>query len=277
MRILEQGAVALTAALLLATVQDAEAARLQIVSTGTAVDVLDHTTSINTTSVTRQLTGGLIDGSGVDTVLLSDFQSFGPTPQGPAAVEDGYSHLVAVDASGASTSLNLTASHHWTASTTTPANLDSHRLTQSLSLDGLRLRIVGDAGEAVGQAVSVSFQGQADALLTGLADINHLGLTLDVMQGTNTLASYNGLWTDGTSEAVNLSFQGLVGDEFTVSMSAFQSREGFWQPLVGQTEISGDLMLQGHFAVTAVPEPETWGLALAGLMVLAGKARQRRR
>ncbi len=275
MKFLEQSAVALAALLSLASLQSAEAARLHMVSTGTAVDVIDQSASINTVAASRQMTGGLLDGSGADTVLLSDFQTFGPATVGPASVEDGYSHMVSVNASAASTSLSLDASHFWTASAANSANIDQYSLVQSLSHEGLRLRIEADAGEALGQAVRVSFNGQAQALLSGVTDTSDLGLTLDLTQGAQTLASYNGLWAGAANEAVNLSFSGVIGDEFTVSMSAFQSRQSGWQPLVGNTEVSGSLLMQGSFTVTAVPEPASWGLALAGLLVALGAARRR--
>lgn len=275
MNIIQPCAVALAAVLMLSTTPDAEAARLRIVSAGTAVDLIDQSASIDTIDTTRLLTGGLVDASGADTVLLSDFQAFAARQVGTATVEDGHSHLVAVDASGASTDLTLDAAHFWRAHAAAPVTLDRYSLVQSLSHEGLRLRIEGDVGEAVGQAVSVRFNGQADALLGGVADSAQLGLTMDALQGASTLASYNGLWTDPASEGVSLGFMSRVGDEFTVSLSAVQSRTSAQHSLMGNTELSGNLLLQGSFTVTAVPEPGTWCLALAGLITLAWRRRAR--
>lgn len=274
MSIFKHGAVALATLLSLVTLQSAQAARLQIVSAGSWVDLIEQSVTVDGASATRSVTGGLVDGSGVDTVLLSDFQAFGPAALGGASVEDGYSHLMSVDASGASTSLALDASSFWTATGT--GSIDAYSLTQSLSLDGLTLRVVADAGEFLGQSVVVDFSGVAEGLLSGAADLNDLGLTLDVLQGATTVASYNGLWTANTTESVSLSFSGVVGDEFTVLLSAYQGASlNTARALTASTEFSGTVNLQGNFAVTAVPEPESWGLALAGLLIAGVAARRR--
>lgn len=272
--------VALAALLTLASVHSAQAARLQLVSAGTAVDVLTLSTSFEGTTSSRSVTGNLQDGSGAGTVLLSDFQAFGPATQGPLSVEDGYSHLVSVDASGASTSLTLDASHYWTGTGQgfESSVLRDYRLTQSLSLDGLSLQVVADAGETLGQAVTVSFSGLAQALLSGAAQNNNLGLTLDVLLGNTTVGSYQGLWTGDATEAVNLSFSAVVGDTFSVLLSGYQdaSDGGRQLQFPGTYELSGGVSLQGNFAATAVPEPESWGLALAGLLIAGVAARRRR-
>ena len=271
----QQHGVALAALLGLASLTSAHAARLQIVSTGTAVDVLTRSATVDGSVASRSVTGGLVDASGADTLLLTDFQAFDPSVQGGALVSDGHSHMVAVDASGASTSLTLDASHFWQAQGS--GNIEAFELTQSLSLDGLTLRVVADAGETLGQSVTISFSGLADFLLTGAAGTNDLALSLDVLHGADTVASYLGLQTGSGSEALNLSFAGVVGDEFTVLLSAFQSAT-LTQPVAvnGATEFAGTAMLQGQFTVTAVPEPASWGLGLAGLVVAGALARRRR-
>lgn len=271
----QQHGVALAALLGLASLTNAHAARLQIVATGTAVDVLTQSATIDGVVASRSATGGLLDASGADTLLLSDFQAFGPSTQAGASVIDGYSHLVAIDASGASTSLTMDASHFWQASGS--GHIEAFEFTQSLSLDGLTLRVVADAGETLGQSVTVSFSGLADFLLNGAAGTHGLALSLDVLRGGDTVASHLGLQTGSASESVNLSFAGVVGDEFTVLLSAFQSTL-LPQPvtLAGATEFASNVMLQGQFTVTAVPEPASWGLGLGGLLVAGLLARGRR-
>lgn len=271
----QQHGVALAALLGLASLTNAHAARLQIVSTGTAVDVLTQSATVDGSVASHSVTGGLVDASGADTLLLTDFQVFDPSTQGGALVSDGHSHMVAVDASGASTSLTLDASHFWQAQGS--GSIEAFELTQSLSLDGLTLRVVADAGETLGQSVTISFSGMADFLLTGAAGTNDLALSLDVLRGADTVASYLGLQTGSGSEALNLSFAGVVGDEFTVLLSAFQSAT-LTQPVAlnGTTEFAGNAMLQGQFTVTAVPEPTSWGLGLASLVVAGALARRRR-
>lgn len=270
----KQHGVALAALLSLAALSSAHAARLQLVSAGNAVDVLTQSATIDGVSASRDLTGNLVDASGADTLLLSDFQAFDPSTQGGASVSDGHGHLVALDASGASTSLTLDASHFWEASGT--GSIEAYELTQSLSVDGLTLRVVADAGETPGQSVTVSFNGLADFLLGAAAGSNDLGLTLDVLRGGDTVASYLGLRTGTASEAVNLSFAGVVGDEFTVLLSAYQMAS-LTQPvaLTNQTGFASNVLLQGQFTVTAVPEPGAWGLSLAGLLVAGTLARRR--
>lgn len=268
--------VALAALLTLASVHSAQAARLQLVSSGTAVDVLTQSTTFEGSTSSRSVTGNLQDDSGTGTVLLSDFQAFGPATQGLLSVEDGYTHLVAVDASGANTSLTLDASHQW--SSAGPAGtLSEFSLTQSLSLDGLSLQVVADAGEAPGQAVTVSFSGLAQALLSSAAQSNNLGLTLDVLLGSTTVGSYQGLWTGDATETVSLSFSAVVGDTLSVLVSGYQDASDGNRLIEfpGTYESSGGVFLQGSFTVTAVPEPETWGLALAGLLIAGVAARRR--
>lgn len=272
---LRQHGVALAALLTLASFTSAHAARLQIVSTGTAVDVITQSATIDGIGASRSVTGNLEDASGTDTLLLSDFQVFDASTQGGANVSDGYTHMVSVDATGASTSLTLDASHFWQASGT--GSIEGFELTQSLSLDGLVLRVVADAGETVGQSVTVNFSGLADFLVGGSAGVNDLGLSLDVLKGGNSVASYLGLQTGTGSEALNLSFAGVVGDEFTVLLSAYQAAS-LTQPsaLAGEATFAGNVLLQGQFTATAVPEPGTWGMGVAGLLITGTLARRRR-
>lgn len=266
-------AAALATLLGLASVSNAHAARLQIVSAGAAVDVLTQSATIDGVSASRGVTGNLSDASGADTLLLSDFQAFDPSTQGTASVADGYTHMVAVDASGASTSLTLDASRFWQASGT--GRIEAYELTQSLSLDGLTLRVVADAGETLGQSVTVNFSGLADFLLGNPADHNDLGLSLDVLRGSDTLASYLGLRTGNASETLNLSFSGVVGDEFTVLLSAYQSAS-LTQPamLTDHGGFASNVLLQGQFTVTSVPEPGAWGLGLTGLLIVGAMRRR---
>lgn len=271
---LRQHGVALAALLTLASLTSAHAARLQLVSTGTAVDVITQSATIDGITASRSVTGNLEDTSSTDTLLLSDFRGFDPSAQGGANVSEGYTHMVSVDATGASTSLTLDASHFWQASGT--GIIEGFELTQSLSLDGLVLRVVADAGETVGQSVTVNFSGLADFLLGGSASVSDLGLSLDVIKGGNGVASYLGLQSSTGSEALNLSFAGVVGDEFTVLLSAYQAAS-LTQPsaLGGEATFAGNMLLQGQFTVTAVPEPGTWGMGLAGLLIAGTLARRR--
>lgn len=266
--------LALAALLALAGTGSAQAARLVLTGQGTAVDLVEQSAEVDGTPQGRSITGALVDASGADMLLLTDAQVFGPNALALSTQEDGHSHLLAVDATGATTDLSVDASHFWTASGL--GTVSAYSLTQSLSLDGLSLSVAADAGETAGQFVTVSFSGLAQALLSGAADTNDLGLTLDVVQGATTLASYNGLWTGSASEAVNFSFTAQIGDSFTVLLSAYNAAGlNAARAINGSTEFSSAVNLQGSFAVTPVPEPGTYGLALAGLMVAAVVARRR--
>lgn len=265
--------VALAALLALGFGHGAHAARLSLTNPGLALDLLDQSATVDGVTQVRRLDSQLVDDSSPGTVLLSDMQLQGPTPMGMLTVSDGHTHLLAVDATGARTDLLLDASHFW--SVTGQGTLTSYSLTQSLSVDGLTFEVQGDAGESIGQAVTVQFSGLAQALVQGAAQFNDLALTLDVVQGPTTRASYNGLWTRDASEAVNFSFAARVGDQFTVLLSAYQSAQVVSARAVSDSELGSALQLQGHMTVTAVPEPSVAWMALAGGLLAAGLTRQR--
>lgn len=267
--------VALAALLACAGLQGAHAARLEIVSAGSALDALTHTATVDGVTASREITGHLSGDAGASSVLWTDFQTFGPVPQGGLSVEDGHSHMVAVDASGTHTMLSLDLGHYW--ASTGQGSIGHYQLAQSLSLDGLRLRVMADGGETPGQAVTVNFAGVASALLSGAADSNDLGLTLDVLRGDSTLASYQGWWSVDATENLSLSFSAAVGDELTVLMSGYQAASlNLPRALTGPTTFGGGVLLSGSFTVTAVPEPQTWSLGLAGLLIASVAARRRR-
>jgi PEP-CTERM motif len=267
---------AMATLLALAGTGSAQAARLALTDRGVAVDVISQSATVDGIDSGRSISGALLDGSGAGTLLQSDFQAFGPATQGGVTLEDGHGHLLAVDATGASTDLTVDASHHWSATGTGTGSIGAYSLVQSLSLDGLTFGVVGDAGEVLGQAVNVRFSGLAQALLSGAADVNDLGVSLDVVQGSTTLASYSGLWTGDASDTVDFSFSAMVGDHFTVLLSAYNGANlNMGRALNGRTEFGNTVNLQGSFTVTAVPEPGSVGLALVGLLV-AGLAARRR-
>lgn len=266
--------LALATLVSLGALSNAQAARLDLMNVGTAVDVIEQSATVDGETVSRSVSDALVDDSTPGTVLLSDFQTYGPEGHAGLSVEGGHTHLVSLDATGARTALTLDASHVWSATGT--GSLQAYSLVQSLSVEGLSLRVVGDAGEAMGQRVHVQFDGSADALISGLTGTHDLGLTLDVLRGNDTLVSFNGLWAADAAESFSLGFEAMVGDELTLVLSAYQgitTEPG--RALSGMTELGGQLLLQGEFAVAAVPEPATWGLALAGLMVAASAARRR--
>lgn len=268
--------LALAVLVSLGALGSAQAARLDLVNAGTAVDVIEQSATVDGETLSRSVSDALANDSTPGTVLLSDFQTHGPQGHAGLSVEGGHTHLVSLDATSPRTALTLDASHVWSA--TGQGLLDAYSLVQSLSVDGLTLRVSGDAGETFGQLVHVQFDGTADALINGLTGAHDLGLTLDVLRGGDTLASFNGFWTADATEAFSLGFEAMVGDELTLVLSAYQ---GFTtepgRALSGMTELGGQLLLQGEFSVAAVPEPGTWGLALAGLLVASAAARRRAR
>ena len=249
----------------------ASAAQLSLVSAGSPVDVISATGTVDGDTLTHEFIDGLSNDSGSDTALFSDFQSHDPEPVGGTMVEAGHNHLLSLDTSGPEAALTLDMGHVWSVSGS--GTLASHSLVQSLSVDNLSLRVQGGAGEVLGQQVKVHFSGWASTLSIGDtgsdAGTHDFAITLDVLNGLNPVASYQGLWGQSADDLVDFSFDAAVGDELTLVLSAYQGLDTAPDlALVGLTEVGGQVSLNGSFSVSPVPEPMSLALAIAGMAAL---------
>jgi hypothetical protein len=265
-------AIALSVSLGLAQAASvASAAQLSLMSAGNPVDVISATGTVDGDTLTHEFIDGLSNDSGPDTALFTEFQPGTAEPLGDTMVEAGHDQLLSLDTSGPEASLPLDMGHLWAISGN--GTLANYSLVQSLSVDNLSLRVQGNAGEALGQLVKVHFSGWASVLTigdTGSASGTHdFELSLDVLNGLNPVASYQGLWGQSADDLVDFSFDAAVGDELTLVLSAYQGLDT--EPdlqLAGLTEFGGQVSLNGSFSVSPVPEPMSLALAIAGMAAL---------
>ena len=143
--------------------------------------------------------------------------------------------------------------------------------TSGLVLDA-ELRVVATAGETAGTPVRLVFSGSASSLF------DSTGPTLDAVPSFDlvvrdadgsTLASWQGL--DAGSEATfGFSLDSRVGDLLSFSLShASTSLLGSTTSIAAAGDSLGATgLLSGTVQVTAVPEPESYALFIAGLAAL---------
>ena len=270
----------LAAGLALAAQTPAQAAHWSLLSPGSAFDFLDQSGQVDGQSAGQTVLGALQDLSGPGQALLADAQAGAAEPAGAANVEQGYAHLVSVDTqlAPATADVMLSASQYWNVGAPQGAEVSGFSFTQDLALGGLRLLIVGDAGEAAGTVVRVDFTGSADALFGGLTGQGEIGLSLDISRGNSSLASHDSLWSASGSQQIHLSFEAVVGDELVLTLSAHQqlAQGASVQLGAGQSlNIDRSGLLQGQLTVTAVPEPQSLAMLLGGLAVIGGVLRRR--
>lgn len=179
-----------------------------------------------------------------------------------------------LDASGAVTRFQATGATALSFNGT--ANLSGALEQASIGLSADLL--VASDGEAAGTAVQVRLQLGAESLfsstLAGAEDTPTFDLL--VMDASfNTLASYNGLALNG-SETLDLSFGSAVGQTLSLSLVHGNALSIGNEALDGMQTVSSSALLDGSLSVTAVPEPQSLALLLAGLGVVAAAARRRR-
>lgn len=271
-----------TMGLALAAQMPAQAAHWSLLAPGAAFDLLDQSGTIDGQSAWQGTLGSLQDLSAPGQQALFDSQVPGAQALGNATLDQGYAHLVSIDTQGGSATadLMLSASQYWNVAASADALVSGFELTQDLALGDLRLKIMGDAGEAVATRVRVDFTGSADALFGGLVGQGEIGLSLDIARGTDSLASHDSLWSASGSQQIHLSFEAVVGDELVLTLSAHQQLSQGAPVLLGagqRLDIDRSGLLQGQLTVAAVPEPQGLAMALGGLAVLAGTFARRRR
>lgn len=274
--------VALAMSLALAAQGPAQAAGWSLLSPGHGVDFLDRSGQVGGQTAGTGVLGALQDLSAPGQVLLADSVAGQPEALGTSSVEQGHAHLVSVDTqtTPATVDVMLSAAQYWNVSATQGTEVSGFTLTQDLALGGLRLLIVGDAGEAVGTRVRVSFSGSADALFGGLTEQGEIGLSLDISRGADSLARHDSLWSASGSQQIQLSFEAEVGDELVLTLAAHQQVTQGAPVWLGAGEglaIDRSGLLQGQLTVAAVPEPQSLAMLLAGVAVIVGVRRRRAR
>ncbi len=261
-----------TAMLALAT-SGAQAARLQLLQS--AVGGSSQTLVTAAPGESLSFNGAVDDLSGLAEVLAFGADSHaGVLPTSGLGFGSEWARLASLDASGAVTRLQATGST--TFNFNGVADLTEALEQASIGLDAELL--VASDGEAAGTAVQVRLQLTAESLFTSTlasADDTPTFSLLVQDAGFNTLASYNGVPRNGT-DALDLQFSSAVGQTLSLSL-VYASALGVGNAtLSGLQTVSSSALLDGTLSVTAVPEPQSLALLLAGLGVVAAAARRRR-
>jgi hypothetical protein len=262
-------------ALLALAAGGAQAARLQLVD-GTASAYGSSQTLVNAADGDSLAFDGTADDlSGLAELLAFGADSHGGTlPNSGLAFSSDWLRLATLDASGAVTRFQATGS-------TTLSFDGSAALFDALEMGSVGLQadlLVASDGEADGTAVQVRLQLSAESLfdssLAGAEDTPTFNL-LVLDAGFNTLASYNGVALNG-SEKRDLSFQSAVGQTLSLQL-AYDNALGIGNAMLGGMQtVSSSALLEGTLSVSAVPEPQSIALLLAGLGMVGAAVRRRR-
>jgi len=211
---------------------------------------------------------------------------FGAAVYNSPLTNGSLAHSYAGDAflsfSTASTDLWMTLNQSLSATSGGALSVGNHQQDAFVDLSAVKLKIVGEAGEANGSAVNVSFLGNASGLLdfNSMVSDGYLGLGLSVSRGNTVLGEY--LWDvqQAGNQAVNFSFAGNVGEELTFSSymltGAGLKNASFAQSTLPYELVNTGASLNGSFTIAAVPEPETYAMLLAGLGLMGAVARRRK-
>ncbi len=130
---------------------------------------------------------------------------------------------------------------------------------QTPSLLGETLTVSFSLSDA---AVAALNGGDGSVALSSL-NLSFLGQTRDLSQAIDAYAQFEA----GQLIGPNAGFQGLAGGDLQL-VSSF-GNSSFYYSLNGKDSL-------GDLSVSAVPEPSTWALGLAGLAVVGSLARRRR-
>jgi len=268
------------AALALAAATPVQAARWSLVEAGTGFGFSSLSANIGGDIVAADGFTDLDAGPGYAGLTGADLASL--TLPGGAA-DTGYAHTLLVDTLGdsATTALYLGTAHSLGFAASAAGTVGDYFATQDVAVSGLQLRILGDAGEADGTAVTVSLSGMADVLLDrGLSADHVIGLDLEIRQAgqPDTVRSLS--WSGDASAPVGLSFASVVGQvlDLTLSLHLQSTQTGSSLAYAaGEQWLSGAAaQFDGQLTVSAVPEPESYAMLLAGLGLVGLIARRRR-
>lgn len=133
----------------------------------------------------------------------------------------------------------------------------------------IQLKVVADSGD-LGSLVNISFDGLSSTV-NGLAGATGSYQTnLRVLKGGSLLGGFS--TTQLSDQNISFGFSVQAGDILTLSAS-----QGVHMNAVGPGDASLTGLLNGQFILAAVPEPEQYGMLLAGLGLLGAIARRRAR
>lgn len=124
-------------------------------------------------------------------------------------------------------------------------------------------------GEAEGSAVRVDVSGVADSLFASTGPSVQALPSFDLVvrdAGSQILGSWQGLPAGG-SDSFSFSFQSQIGQVLSFSLSHYSSlmADGLALGAGARHTLDASALLDGQISVSAVPEPETYALFLAGL------------
>lgn len=196
-------------------------------------------------------------------------------------VTQGVSHFVSVDAQSDPSRLDMTLSmaQSWSNTPTSAAGVSAYQLTQDLFMDSLQLQIVADAGEVSGQRVRVSWSGLLDGLLSSDLPVSaDWSVDLVFSRQGEVLGAHSLLASGTLTQPAQITFLAAVGEVLDVSWIAHQQATQTADALgqAGQSmAVSQAILVTGQLSVSAVPEPQSLALLLAGLGVVAVIRRQR--
>jgi len=199
------------------------------------------------------------------------------------ALDHGYAGDAFMHFSGSGTDFAISLSQYLSVQADGPLSGITHQQEAAVDLAVVTMKIMGDPGQAAGFPVMVSFNGGASALsdFSSIASGAYLSLGLSVSRGNDVLAEY--LWDVPSSgeQPVSFSFAGQVGEELTLSAFALSgvglSDAAFAASATPYLVAESLGALSGSLSVTAVPEPESIAMLLAGLGVLGVHLRCRGR
>lgn len=262
----------LATALLALAAAASQAAQLQLVS-GAAFGS-SSTTLAMADGDTALFSGGVDNLSGLSEVLAFGSDVHAATlPTSGLLFSSEWARLATLDASGAVTRFSASGSSAIGFDGTAELADLSEAASVGLTAD---LRVAGD-GEADGTPVTVRLQLSAQSLFDGsLAGADDTPTVNLLVQDAafNTLASWNGVALNG-SDSVDLRFSAQVGQTLSFALQLDNTLGLGNAALGGMQTIASSTLVEGTLSVTAVPEPQTLALLLAGLGVVAGAVRRR--
>lgn len=268
---------ACTAALMsLALASAAQAARLDVLS---ASVIGSSSAQVSADAGSLSFDGTLADLSGVGYAF--GFDGGAQTAAlGGGSVSHDWSRLLSVDGSVQPGRLDFQASSSSNWAIAEVGTLQ--QVSESSSATVLaQLQVVGE-GEALGSAVRVDITGTLQSVFaTDLADALEGGLfDLVVRNSMSTVIASYSAGPSAVLQPFALSFNSVVGEELEFSLSQAAFPGGLTSEVIGAGQsrfMQSSALIDGSMTVTAVPEAQSWALALSGLVMVGALGRAARR